>query len=268
VTGGQSLAQLGVKKDKLITIDNEEGQATKGFLFSMKNLDANMIAGFRVPRVFQEVKAIHGEIYVHPLRQIAKEQGHNWFEFQSSALLQKRPASAKVSARPHLALLANLLPTEDQSPEDTGARASRAEVASAETENESAEAVVADDVLAAFGDAVSEPDGPQHAPAESVYGSLASEPTTASAAGKGGKGKKRRKATEADEEEILHGEGLSIAALAQSDPDMAEVARKHEQLTKKLCTSLWQLDVSVFLQGERLAKALTGVGCCETCCFG
>ena len=75
--------------------------------------------------------------------------------------------------------------------------------------------------------------------------------------------KKRKSAEEepasGDEDLIDADQGEGLAELTRMDPEMADVARRHAQLTNKHTTCFANLQIHRILEGQKLGKAVQGV---------
>ncbi|OLP83771.1 hypothetical protein AK812_SmicGene35416 [Symbiodinium microadriaticum] len=253
---GASPQSLGLKPVEART---EEGKMTSGYIISLDGITFGEYVSMRKLRVFHELQVAWQKLYVEPERQLTAAQGQEWYEHATKTLVSARQTGFKVSGRGGLKSLPEMKVT---------AQEMQAGFSDEEPHGPPAEGIT--------------PEGSEKADLEALQDYLEDAPSTVQhgvgfaafaedeegAEAKKSKAKKRKQP--AVEEAVASDDDMGLAAdggeslleLGQTDVEMADVARKHHQLTSKNPTCFSNLQVLRILQGEKLGKAVQGAKSC------
>ncbi|CAE7364046.1 unnamed protein product, partial [Symbiodinium sp. CCMP2456] len=251
---GATPQSLGLKP---VDARTEEGKMTTGYIVSLDGISFGDYVSMRKLQVFHELEVLWQKLYVEPELQLNTAQGQQWYDHAGKKLVSNRAAGFKVCGRSGLKSLSELKLTvqeiqagfSDEDPHgppppaegDNPEGAEKADLEALQNLEDGAAPGVRHGMGFAAFDEDEEADAKKPKPKKRKQPAPAEEP--------------------ASDDDMVAG-GDSLLELGQSDGEMADVARRHHQLTNKSPTCFSNLQVVRILQGEKLGKAVQGAKSC------
>ena len=276
-----------LKKKATLLKSTEEGGTLKVWFVSLRGLDVGELHAIRKMRVYHKVEVVQDQVLLDHAEQLCEHQAKSWFDFAQSKQMDKRPHGCKISQRGLLPTIASLqedaekvLATRRQQLKDS-IHAKRKKPAGSESdEDEEGEddnqagkeqGNVSGDEEDELAKLLEEGQAGAGVPARPKAKAVASACLRLGQEEEEPKRPvKRRKAKdadadgepEADAEDADNQPKSELQQLEADDPDMHEVAMKHQELTKTgTKASLWkQLQVAHALADDWDGRTLTAVG--------
>ena len=230
----------------------EEGGAQKAWLVSLRGLDAGDVLSMRKLRVFHEASVELDSYMLTREAQVSDMQGPAWLEFAKSSEQKELPTGARLGSRLKLKTVSDL---QDEAQNLLEAR--RQKLREDRGEDEASRLAAAGEDPEKIAQMLREMQGPAAAPSaasmlKTSVSSLEDQPA-------------RKKVRKQEPEPVAEDPETADAAPPcdeSLDQDMAEVEKKHSEITKthKKMVFWGQLQVSIALSPQWDGRTLTAAG--------